>query len=1196
MVKLEEIKNGTLVNGIVPEQAVEVVLVEPIGDNALSIVYRTSGGVEEAVLYREYEDRLSIEQNARVWSLDADGSHLRLVIEAIRIKLAHLFDPYLAVHTSRVDPLPHQITAVYEEMLPRQPLRFLLADDPGAGKTIMAGLLIKELIARSDLERCLVVAPGNLVEQWRDELEEKFALKFKILMSKGKAEHSRLGNVFNDHNLLIARLDMLARNESLKEKLMTSAEWDLIVCDEAHRMKASVYGQKIEQTKRYDIGRKLGQMCRHFLLMTATPHNGKEEEFQLFLALLDRDRFGGRLRDGVPNVKNADIMRRLTKEELRTLDGRLLFPERRAHTVTYKLSSEEMALYTEVTEYVRTEMNRVQRLASEDGKKKNNIGFALQILQRRLASSPAAIYKSLQRRREKLQGELVDAKLEPKSGDAYAFNSSLLEIEDTLENIDELSQGEVEELEGRVSILATSAATIRELEKEIQTLEHLESRALEVLQSDEDAKWRQLGQILDNDLMTDGEGNRRKLIIFTEARDTLDYLYDKIRNRLGRSEAVAFIHGGVTSEERANTVERFMQNQDLHVLIANDAAGEGVNLQRGHLMVNYDLPWNPNRIEQRFGRIHRIGQTEVCHLWNLVAAETREGEVYARLLEKLEAAREDLGGRVYDVLGKLFEGTMLRDLLLEAIQYGEKADVKARLLEEVDGAFHQQNSLDLLNDHALTSDVLRSDQIDILRQNVEDAGALSLHPYHIQGFFLEAFEHLGGQIKQRENGRFEITYVPSFLQKSGQHIEKGISVQDKYQRVCFEREKIDQQPEAVHIFPGHPLLDALVNAILERYEHLTKIGSIMIDESNMNHEISALFLIEHSVKDGLKTAKGVPNVISKKLQFVAVHKDGYAADAGISPHLNLRPAVKEEMESLGSILDEKWLKENFEHFAKRFATEEFARAHLDEVQERRLPEIEKTRREVESHLRKQINYLDGRVAELKEEDRMGKKTRLSWQNAKHEVEELEGRLHRRIEDLESQRHISAQPPLVQGGMVVIPQGLLEVCQHSESHSNAPPEQSQNVVARREVEMVAMNAVMEKEVALGNVPLDVSSKKLGYDIVSFDPDTQEHRRIEVKGRAVGAGTVMVTRNEIVVSLNKPESYILAIVTVEEGVAAKLAYAWGALDDRVPPFGQSAVQFKIDALLANAEVHAVEPTLRAAPSRSSGEGRTDGGAAR
>src|SRR5690606_34546905 len=459
------------------------------------------------------EHRLEVEQSGRPWSFDADGELLRLVTEANRIKLAHYFDPYLAIHTSLVDPLPHQISAVYGEMLPRQPLRFLLADDPGAGKTIMAGLFIKELIARSDLERCLVVAPGSLVEQWQDELGEKFALEFDIL-TRDMIETSRSGNAFNDRNRLIARLDVLARNEDLQQKLASSHEWDLIICDEAHRMSATYFSGDVKYTKRYQLGQQLGQVCRHLLLMSATPHNGKEEDFQLFMALLDGDRFEGRFRDGVHYADSADMMRRLTKEELLKFDGRPLFPERRAYTVKYDLSPEEAALYSAVTEYVRTEMNRVQRFAEQDGKKRNNVGFALQILQRRLASSPAAIYQSLKRRRERLEAELAEARLARKGGRA-AFGQPDVSDE-MLKNIDEYGQDEVDEIEDLISTGATTAETVEQLEIEVQTLKGLEIMALDVLRSGKDTKWTQLDRILDDELMIDSDGNRRKLIIFTE--------------------------------------------------------------------------------------------------------------------------------------------------------------------------------------------------------------------------------------------------------------------------------------------------------------------------------------------------------------------------------------------------------------------------------------------------------------------------------------------------------------------------------------------------------------------------------------------------------------------------------------------------------------------------------------------------------
>jgi len=861
MASLNDLKNGAIVRGIVPNQSVHIVSLDWIGDQAVNVAYRDeSGAISERTLFRDDEHGLELDTDGYPWSFDADGELLRLVTEANRIKLAHYFDPYLAIHTSLVDPLPHQISAVYEEMLPRQPLRFLLADDPGAGKTIMAGLLIKELIARSDLDRCLVVAPGSLVEQWQDELGEKFNLEFDIL-TRDMIESSRSGNPFNDRNRLIVRLDVLARNEELQEKLVRSTEWDLVICDEAHRMSATYFGGDVKYTKRYQLGQKLGEVCRHLLLMSATPHNGKEEDFQLFMALLDGDRFEGRFRDGVHLADTEDMMRRLTKEELLKFDGKPLFPERRAYTVKYQLSPDEAALYSAVTEYVRTEMNRVQRFAEDDGRKRNNVGFALQILQRRLASSPAAIYQSLKRRRERLESELGEARLVVRGKRVREGNVS----DEILKNIDEYGQDEIDDLEELISTSATTAETVEQLELEVQTLKGLEQMALNVLRSGKDTKWTQLDRILDDELMTDSEGNRRKLIIFTEPKDTLFYLLDKVRARIGDPNAVDVIHGGVTREERRNVVERFMQDKDFLVLIANDAAGEGVNLQRGHLMVNYDLPWNPNKIEQRFGRIHRIGQMEVCHLWNLVAADTREGEVYSRLLEKLEAAREALGGRVYDVLGELFEGAALKDLLFEAIQYGEQEEVRARLFKAVDGAVDQKHLMDLLQRRQLTNDTMPAARVQELRLEMEKAEAQRLQPHHIQSFFVEAFERLGGKIKRREEGRWEITHVPLDVRERDRQIGTSIPIQKKYERICFEKSKINQQPVATFVCPGHPLLEAVISLVREKYDYMMKQGAVLIDDTDDGEEISALFLLEHAVQDGRTTSASKPHTISQRL-------------------------------------------------------------------------------------------------------------------------------------------------------------------------------------------------------------------------------------------------------------------------------------------------------------------------------------------
>ncbi len=403
--KLEDLTPDAAVRGILPDSLVTVVSVKWFGSEALELTFKTpDGGVDNRLLYRHDEADLDVVESGRPWGFDGDGALFRLVSEAQRIRLAHLFDPLLAVHTSDVEPLPHQITAVYQEMLPRQPLRFLLANDPGAGKTIMAGLLIKELIARGDLKRCLVVCPGGLAEQWQDELYRRFNLPFEIL-TNDKLEAARTGNWFLEANLVIGRLDKFARDESVQTKLQApDADWDLVVCDEAHKMSASYFGSEIKYTKRHRLGQLLSGVTRHFLLMTATPHNGKEQDFQLFMALLDGDRFEGRFRDGVDVTDTSDLMRRMVKENLLKFDSTRLFPERIAYTVPYRLSAREAQLYKEVTAYVREEWGRAAAL--QDNKRAGTIGFALTILQRRLASSPAAIHESLRRRRERLKSSL----------------------------------------------------------------------------------------------------------------------------------------------------------------------------------------------------------------------------------------------------------------------------------------------------------------------------------------------------------------------------------------------------------------------------------------------------------------------------------------------------------------------------------------------------------------------------------------------------------------------------------------------------------------------------------------------------------------------------------------------------------------------------------------------------------------------
>jgi superfamily II DNA or RNA helicase len=464
MIRLEDITAGLALTGLEPAVIGSVVAVVPIAEGTVQVIYKTpDGALRDRLLNRADELSISLATTERPWSFEGDGDAFKLAVEAKRIDLAFLFDPMMAVHTSNVEPLPHQITAVYESMLPRQPLRFVLADDPGAGKTIMAGLYIRELIMRADSRRILVVAPGSLVEQWRDELFEKFGLQFNVFSSALEAA-TPTGNPFEDLDHLIVRLDQMARNEGLQEKLL-AASWDLVIFDEAHKLAAHFFGSKLEKTGRFILAEKLGARARHLLLLTATPHSGKEEDFQLFLSLLDSDRFYGKFRDGVHKVDSSDLMRRMVKEEMLRFDGTPLFPERRAYTVNYPLSSIESALYEAVTSYVKEEMGKADALK---GPRKGSIGFALTALQRRLASSPEAIFQSLKSRRDRLEKRLREENLLDRG---QQFSAQSLEIPP--EDDDDLSAEEQEELEEKLTDTATAAETIAELEAEIAILSRL---------------------------------------------------------------------------------------------------------------------------------------------------------------------------------------------------------------------------------------------------------------------------------------------------------------------------------------------------------------------------------------------------------------------------------------------------------------------------------------------------------------------------------------------------------------------------------------------------------------------------------------------------------------------------------------------------------------------------------------------------
>jgi superfamily II DNA or RNA helicase len=1126
------------------------------GDEPLRVIYKTpSGRLSETILDHAHDLSIVEEEG---WTFDGDPQKFLLAAEALRIQRAHLFDPFQATRASDIEPLPHQVDAVYNDMLPRQPLRFLLADDPGAGKTIMAGLLMKELMLRGDLDRCLVVVPGSLSLQWRDELLHKFGLEFE-LFDRSMVDHSLSANPLDRHPLLIARLDMLARNEDL-QTLFGNTEWDLLVVDEAHKMSAQARGREPNKTKRYRLGERLGTVTRNLLLMTATPHNGHEGDFQLFMALLDSDRFAGQWQKGTQGSDRPDdLMRRMIKEDMKRLDGSPLFPERRADSAKYRLSETEMQLYDNVTQYVRDGMNRAERLQAEmDGRRYNAVGFALTLLQRRLASSPLALWRSLSRRRERLTGRLEQVSPsaefldeDPNEGlSTYGMDDMDADLDDFMEYVDEeLDSSERERFETETFLdEASFARTVEELRLEIGELKDLEQQAKRVHESSIDRKWEQLAQMLQVDeAMRDSSSNQlKKLIVFTEHRDTLDYLVGKLRLLLGEQGEVVHIHGGIPMEVRRQIQDQFTHDPDVVALVATDAAGEGINLQCAHLMVNYDLPWNPNRIEQRFGRIHRIGQTEVCRMWNMVALGTREGDVFNQLFDKLEKQRKALGGKVFDVLGEAFADTPLRDLIIRAITVENPRLEQKRQEAEIDDVVMKQTREIIERQSLLQDSALGEAACEKLRDEMDRATGYRLQPSYIRRFFLKAFKDLNGDFVECEGQRFKVNRVPPPVVKRGQY--RHGQVQKRYDRICFDRHEIivPGKPPAALLAPGHPLLDAVIDGVNDRYGSLLQTGTVLIDPGDHGTEPRLLVFLEHEIRDATTTPAGRPRVISRRFEYVEVARGGEPADAGRHPYLDCRVPDPEEQELLTEFVRrrtrEGWLPQEGVDAAKRYAFQHNALAHLEEIRSRVKAQVKRTQEAVFDRQSNEVRY------QSQQEEKFLKKGNPGLaKQARDRREEARERFKRRLDELSHQEQVSLGSLRELGAVFVVPAGLL-----ARLKGEAPPERAQDTLR---VERLAIDAVLEVEREMNRVPQEMPHNNKGYDI-----ETRAGNNpllfIEVKGRSAGAKHFGITASEVLFALNTAKQHILALVEVREDDTTTVRYLRDPFTDRLaePGFGE------------------------------------------
>lgn len=740
---------------------------------------------------------------------------------------------------------------------------------------------------------------------------------------------------------------------------------------------------------------------------------------------------------------------------------------------------------------------------------------------------------------------------------------------DLPENWDELEEDltgeEYENFTDEVMDQATAAETIPELEAEIASLEQLEHDAHEVVLSGSDRKWEELSVLLqDRPEMYTSSGARRKLIIFTEHKDTLNYLYERITGMLGKKEAVCYIHGGVNRDQRRQAQEEFRNNPDVLVMLATDAAGEGVNLQNANLMVNYDLPWNPNRLEQRFGRIHRIGQTEVCHLWNMVANETREGQVFQRLFEKLEVERKALGGRVFDILGEAFENRSLKDLLVDAIRYGESPEVRAKLNETIDGALNFDHLEDILKRSALVEQHLSLEELYAVKEEMEKAEARKLQPFFIRAFFNESFKHLGGELRQRENQRYEIRHVPASIRERDRVIgESRTPVLKKYERICFEKDfiRVYGKPMAELLHPAHPLMAACTDLVLNNNRPMLKQGAILLDPNDDGVEPRILFMIDHSVRESM----GEQLTVSRRLQFVEIDAAGVARFGGWAPHLDLQALKNEDLNLIEDVLESDWINKNLEQVALSHASTQLVPEHYQEVKSRRERQADKIEAAVHERLVKEINYWGTQYIKLKEDVEAGKKPRMQPEMARRRNEELGARLEQRKKELALMRHVVSSTPVVIGGALVIPQGLLA---QRKGHGQF----SVDAAARQRIEKIAMDAVMQVEQSFGHQTFDMSAQKCGWDITARPPlingKMPDDRHIEVKGRAKGFDTITITRNEIIYGLNQADKFILAIVLVNEDDSYEGPYYLKNPFQSEPDFGVTSNNYNLKDLLSQA----------------------------
>ncbi len=1094
--------------------------VRSLGSSYECRVRLADGTPDEAVLSDEEAGQLFGQPMYTVTRLaPADPEKVRLLVESARIRLAYAHDKQFAVSLSGIRTLPHQIEAVYLKMLPQPRLRFLLADDPGAGKTIMAGLLLKELKLRQAIERILILCPAPLTIQWQDEMLRWFGESFDLIFAA--VDQQQLVNPWQRSTQVIASMDY-AKQDDVRERVWQQ-QWDVVIIDEAHKCSAytkrsSSRGDEAEKTKRYQLAEKLSAQADNFILLTATPHHGDDDRFAHFIRLLDPDLFPEphRLADGAGEIRR-DILRlgpncpwalRRLKEDLKDVHGRRLFPDRHAHTMTFRLTREEYDLYKEVTAFI----NRFLPQAS--GRRKASVALARTVLQRRLASSAHAICESIRRRLERQQKLLAELEELPPHQRRHRLTELQGRIADSEQDEDDLDETERD----RLADEATAAVELDEFRTEIAALQELHAQARRVRDHARDSKLEELRQCLEHAEFKELADGRGKLLIFTEHKDTLTYLCEQLE-RWGYS--TCRIHGGLNPHERKRAQEEFRTASQ--ICVATEAAGEGINLQFCHLMINYDLPWNPTRLEQRLGRIHRIGQDRDVNVYNFVAGDSEEGQpiiegrILRRLLEKMEQMRAVLADRVFDVIGEILSlnDVNLPDMLREAAHDPRRLEEYLDRIGKIDPASLRQYE-------QLTGIALARANVDFSafqRSNAE-AEERRLMPKYVERHFLEAAKQVGLKIEPRADGLWRIEHVLADLRSERLAAVRRLGkAEPAYRKLTFHKEvlDLDQHLDAVLVGPGHPLYAAVDERLNEHLASLPAGAAVYVDP--LADRPYRLHFFEMAIR-GQKT-NGIPETLFAEL--VAVREDPQAPAAerfGVVPadsllDLPAHPKPPALLDPVDSTAARDFLK----------STHQMAARHRCQQERQRFVAI--CRDYLERSFDARTRAAQDRVMALRAREASSPDVALARQRAENDLGDLKRTRKERMDGLERLNLARHGPVRYLATAIVLPAGADAAQLLAE---DIDPE------IRRRSELAAEDIVVAWETRRGWSCERVGHLKIGFDVRSLGPaDAQtgyrdpltDIRRIEVKGRARGQ-PIRLTTNEWYKATQLGDSYWLYVV--------------------------------------------------------------------